>query len=690
MRILILNPPFIGKFSRASRSPAVTKGGTIYYPFWLAYAAGVLGDAGHQVRLIDAPADGLSLDDVISNNLDFSPQLIILDTTTPSICSDIKSAERLKRSFPDSFLVLVGTHASALPDEALNQSPTIDGVARREYDYTLRDLADALQHRKGLERIFGLSLKVQGRVVHNQDRPLIENLDELPFVSKAYQKHLNIDHYSFAAANHPMVMIITGRGCPNQCFFCVYPQTFHSRSYRTRSPENIVTEFQWICKNLPQVKEIGIEDDTFTANPNRARAVAKLLIENKNKIKWYCNVRPVLDYETLSLMKKAGCRMITTGFESGNQAILNNMRKGLTLEQMRNFVANAKKTGLLIHGCIMFGNPGETRVTIRESIDFAKELSVDSMQFYPLYVYPGTEAYDWAQKNHYLKTNDYSQWVTPDGYHNCVIDLPELPAEELVRLADQALKEYIFRPRYLFMKTIQAIKYPDEGIRTLKSALVFFRYLLKGSSPVTAKQLYQQWDDFWRHAGNRMTPIGRRITREKQRVISELLADKKNTSVIDIGCGMGNSLITLTELFPQAEGIDVSKTAIKACQTKGLAVRLAKLEEETEQYDLVFSDGLIEHFTDFRPSLRKMARLSRRYLMLAQTNQDAWVIKALRLLERFFRPKNVKEMDFMIRDFVQELDLSGFRLIASESLFLGGFKVMLFERKEVQASNESV
>lgn len=153
------------------------------------------------------------------------------------------------------------------------------------------------------------------------------------------------------------------------------------------------------------------------------------------------------------------------------------MHKGLKLDRIRQFMENAKKAGILVHGCIMMGNPGETRETIQESIEFAKELNCDSMQFYPLYVYPGTEAYEWAKANGYLTTTDYSQWLTEDGHHNCVISLPGLPAEELVRLCDEALKDYHLRTAYLWMKLKQAVRQPGEGVRTLKSAMTFIKYL---------------------------------------------------------------------------------------------------------------------------------------------------------------------------------------------------------------------
>ena len=296
MNILFLNPPFIGRFSRTSRSPAVTKAGTIYYPFWLAYAAGVAEENGHNVTLIDAPAAQLTLKDVQLSLNSFKPELIVIDTSTPSIYSDIQAGVYLKQKLPNSFIILVGTHPSALPEETLQINSQIDAVAIGEYDFTIRDLAFALEQKRSLTNVDGLAFKQNETIKINTSRNKIEDLDSLPFVSSVYKRHLSYKQYFFAAANYPMMMIITGRGCPYKCHFCVYPQVFHSRRYRVRSAKNVVNEFEFIADNFPKVKEIGIEDDCFTASIKHVRQICELLIERNNKLKWYCNVRGDVSY----------------------------------------------------------------------------------------------------------------------------------------------------------------------------------------------------------------------------------------------------------------------------------------------------------------------------------------------------------------------------------------------------------
>ena len=477
MNILLLNPPFKGKFSRTSRSPGVTLGGTIYYPFWLAYAAGVLDQNGFPVNLIDAPADGLSTADVIERARNAPPRLIVIDTSTPSIHSDIAVAEQLKETFPSSFVILVGTHPSALPEETLRLSDKVDAVAVGEYDYTLRDLAFCLDKEDALRTVDGLVFREGNHIVRNKPRALIEDLDELPFVSEVYRKHLNINHYFFAASDYPMVMLITGRGCPYKCFFCVYPQTFHSRKYRPRSAADVVAEFQYIVDNLPRVREIGIEDDTFTVDAPRVKEMCRLIIEKHIKIKWYCNVRVNLDLETMRWMRQAGCRLVTVGFESADQELLNRMHKGITVAQIRQFVHNTREAGLLVHGCFIVGSPGETRETMEKSLKLAKELDCDSMQFYPLLVYPGTEAYTWAKESGYLISENYADWADEYGMYHSVLNIPELPRQAVEAFCRRANREYYLRPRYILMKLKQMFLHPSEIRRTLIGARTYFKML---------------------------------------------------------------------------------------------------------------------------------------------------------------------------------------------------------------------
>lgn len=520
MKIFFINPPYkaeYGKFSRESRSPAITKSGALYYPLWLIYAAAYCEKKGYEIEFLDAPAKPMdeteSMEYIKAHAGDTG--LFVLDTSTPSISSDISFAERVKSIYPTAFVLLVGTHPSSTVEETLENGSSIDGIARKEYDYTVYELAEALRGgvsctRDGLSGedqeqcrftedeqvredarkahtavadlsgVKGLSWRKDGKIIHNPDAEYIEDLDTIPYAAEFIHKHLNYRDYFFAAAHYPEIQIFTGRGCPNRCNFCVYPQTMHGHKYRLRTPENVVGEFEYIAEHFPDVKEVVIEDDTFTANKKRVMDICSLLIEKElnKRLKWLCNARVNLDLETMQAMKKAGCRLIIPGIESGNQQILNNIKKGTTLEQIDRYVKNAKKAGLLIHACYMVGNKGETKETMENTLKLALRLNTDTAQFFPLIPYPGTEAYDWARENGYIKAG-YDHYCKEDGTHNCVLELPGLTSQEMVDFCDEARRKYYMRPRYFLHRLAVGLRDPADLKRSLKAFGRLKKYLVR-------------------------------------------------------------------------------------------------------------------------------------------------------------------------------------------------------------------
>lgn len=488
MRIMLLNPPFLKRFSRAQRSPAVTKSGTVYFPMWLAYCAGVLEEEGFDVSFIDAPVRDLEWEEVFGRAEKIRPGLIVLDTSTPSIENDIRGADELKARIPGAFVVLVGTHVSALPEETLQNCRAVDAVARREYEGTIRSLALLLREKAPdrpeegeLSVIEGISFRTDGRIVSNPDRPFIEDLDKLPWVSKVYKKHLRITDYFNPNALYPMVTLITGRGCPFGCKFCVYPQTFTGRKYRLRSIEDVLDEIEYVVREFPQARSIFFEDDTLTVDKERCIRFSDAVIERRIRIPWSANSRIDLDFETMARMKAAGCRMLCVGFEAGDQRVLNSMHKGTKVPNMLIFMENARKAGILVHGCFMVGFPGETREHAEETIKLAIRLKPDTAQFYPVMVYPGTESYREYQNKGWIKARSYADWLTPEGLHNCVVENEHMTAAELVRLCDRARRTFYLRAGYIKYKLMQAISGPAEFVRTARAARTFIKHLLTGS-----------------------------------------------------------------------------------------------------------------------------------------------------------------------------------------------------------------
>lgn len=482
MNILMLNPPYFPNYSRSQRSPAVIKSGVMYYPIWLSYATGVLEKNGYHVRLIDAPAEHFDLDYILKLCQEFCPQLIVIDTSTPSIYNDIHVAEALKDLLKDVFVLLVGPHVTALPEESLKISLSINAVARGEYDYTVLDTAKAVENGSDLNAILGLTYSLSGEIFHNPDRPLIQDLDALPFVSEVYKRHLKVENYFYSITQYPEVAIITGRGCPYQCTYCVWPQTITGHGYRKRSIENVAAEFEYIQRELPQVKEIFIEDDTLTVDQRRSIALSQELMRRGNRLPFTANSRADITYETLKSLHQAGLRLVCVGFESGDQEVLDNIKKKIKVEQFFRFREAAQRADVLIHGCFMAGNPGETHQTLQKTLDLAKKLNPDTAQFFPIMVYPGTEAYEWAKNNRYMQSEDFSQWLTDQGLHRTIVENPGLSAKDIVDWCDQARRSFYLRPKFILDKVVEIIHHPREIGRLLKAFRTFLPYLFRTSN----------------------------------------------------------------------------------------------------------------------------------------------------------------------------------------------------------------
>lgn len=474
MSICFINPPFkaeYGKFSRESRSPAIGHSGVLYYPLWLIYAAALVEKNGFSIAFLDAPAKQWNEEATLEHiPTDQDIQLFVLDTSTPSINSDLRFADNLKERYPESFIVLVGTHPTATVDETMANGPAVDAIARKEYDITILELAKALRDNQDLSMVDGLSYRKDGVVCNNPDRAPLEDLDQIPMAAKFIKEHLDEYDYAFPAATYPAIQIFTGRGCPARCNYCVYPQVMHGHKYRERSVENVVGEFQYIAENFPDVKEIVIEDDTFTIDKKRVIAICEKLIEKglHKRFRWLCNARVNLDLETMQKMRAAGCRLLIPGVESFNQQILKNIKKGTTIKQIENYMANAKKAGLLVHACYMVGNQGETRETMEDTLRAALRFNTDTAQFFPLIPYPGTEAYDWAKQNGYINGN-YDEYVHEDGTVSCVLNLPNLSADDLVSFCSYARKKYYLRPRYILHRLWMGLRDPEDLKRSLKA-----------------------------------------------------------------------------------------------------------------------------------------------------------------------------------------------------------------------------
>src|ERR1700744_4759416 len=491
MRVLFLNPPFHARYSREQRSPAVSKSGTLYYPKWLATAAGVAIKNGHEVDLVDAPAGGFSVQVVIDRIAAKNIEAGVCDTSTPSILNDVIVVEAMVAANPSLHVLMVGRHVSSLPKETLAMSSSLQAVAIREYEYTVRDWLAAKACGADLSAVDGLVWRSEtGEIISNKQREAIKDLDELPFVSEVYKRFLHTPDYFYGHSLWPLVVFDTSRGCPYHCSFCVYPQTFSGHTMRYRSVANVADEFEFVAREMPEIKTVMLEDDTFIVSRPRTLELANELIRRGNKLPFDANCRADIgaEDELLSTLHKAGARLFCVGFESGDVEVINGMKKNNDdrrdakyHEEAHKLVRRCQDGGIMVHGCFMVGNLNETPASMEKTLSFAKKLRPDTAQFFPIMVYPGTVAYQEAKKREYIQIEDWGAWLTKDGLHNSVVTLPNIKHEQLVRLCTRARGSFYLAPGYMLYKFRQSLKDRRELQRNIKGFVTLSKYLLKGS-----------------------------------------------------------------------------------------------------------------------------------------------------------------------------------------------------------------
>jgi hopanoid biosynthesis associated radical SAM protein HpnJ len=463
LKTLFLNPPSFENFDggAGSRWPATREIESYWYPVWLAYPAGMIEGA----RLLDAPPHHVSAEETIKIAGEY--EFLVLFTSTPGFPGDIRLVQKIKELNPSIKVAFVGPHVSVLPDKSLKACPAIDFIVRKEFDYAVVEYANG----KPVEEILGASYLKNGAVVHNADRPQAQDLDAFPHVTEVYKRDLDVTKYNVPFLLYPFVSLYTTRGCPAQCTFCLWPQTLSGHPWRKRTADDVATEMAKAKEYWPNVREFFFDDDTF--NIQKARTVELCAKLKPLKLTWSCTSRVTTDFETLKAMKEAGCRLLIVGYESGDQQILKNIKKGATIERARQFTKDCHKLGLVVHGDFIMGLPGETRDTIRNTIAFAKELDVETIQVSVAHAYPGTELYDYAVKNGFMVADEK---MLDDGGHQLAhIQYPGLPAEEILEAVHRFYDEYYFRPKAVFRILRKSMFNNVERKRLYKEAKAFLK-----------------------------------------------------------------------------------------------------------------------------------------------------------------------------------------------------------------------
>ena len=443
------------------------------HPDWLLTAVAVMEVAGYQVDFLDGPSMDLTRAQVASALKKSEPGLLVLHTTTPSIDTDLGYAKLAKELLSDCCTVAVGPHVTAEPEDTLMRADgTLDVVVRGEYDYTLRELAELSAsgwNDQRLAKVSGISyLDSEGQMVHTSSRPYLD-VNELPFPA---WRHIDPKKYRDAGKRFPFITLLSGRGCFGRCTFCRDVPLMEGRKLRMRHPELVVDEIEYDLSLFPYLKEVMFETDTFTASPMHVTGICEELIRRKLRITWSCNCRTDVDLSLLPLMKRAGCRMLMVGFEFGTQKALDAVKKGTTLEHSVRLASEARRLGFTVHGCFMFGAPGETKESARETIEFAKSLPMDTVQFSGICAYPGSEIYQEATTKGFLTPKSWRGWVDENWEQATVLSLPELSKEEIDRFIDQGLKEFYLRPQQI-LQMAKAIRTMDDLRRKLYGFRMF-------------------------------------------------------------------------------------------------------------------------------------------------------------------------------------------------------------------------
>jgi hopanoid biosynthesis associated radical SAM protein HpnJ len=470
LKTLFLQAPSFDGFDggAGSRYQAKREVKSFWYPTWLAQPAALVPGS----RVLDAPADELT----VAQSLEIARgyDLVIIHTSTPSFPTDARFAELLKEAHPGILIGLVGAKTMVDPDGSLKATTAVDFVCREEFDYTCKDVADGL----ALPDIKGLSFRdADGRIVHNLPRPMVENMDDLPFVAPIYQRDLKINNYFIGYLKHPYVSFYTGRGCRSKCTFCLWPQTVGGHRYRVRSAENVIAEVKWIQENMPEVKEIMFDDDTFTDSSNLPRVEAIARGMGELGMTWSCNAKANVPYNTLKVMKDNGLRLLLVGYESGDDEILHNIKKGLRTDIARRFTADCRKLGIVIHGTFILGLPGETQETIQKTIEFAKEINPHTIQVSLAAPYPGTTLYKQAVAEGWLQESEAQHLVNEKGVQLAAISYPHLSKEEIFHSMEVFYKRFYFRPSKIWEIVREMLTSWEMTRRRLREGAEFFRFL---------------------------------------------------------------------------------------------------------------------------------------------------------------------------------------------------------------------
>lgn len=468
MRVLFLHPPWPGKgygLRSQNRWPRKRGNKDNRYPLYLCYTATLLQKNGYDVKYMDSVIQDLDTEKTLEKVKELNPDIIFIESVTPTINYDIQLANKIKDISPNTKIIFAGYHVTVFPEEVLKNSK-IDILVKGEQDYTTLEVVNAIRDKKSFKKIKGISYKINNKIYHNSKRDLIENLDELPFPDRDLIPHQW--YIEGHVTKKPFTFLMTSRGCPNRCTFCLWPNVYFERKVRFRSIKNVADEIEWLIKKY-SMKEIFIDDGTFNVSKERVMDFCNELLNRNIKIIWGCSARvDCIDEEMLNAMKKTGCKLICYGPESANPRTLELTNKKITLEQTKRAIELTKKADIIAHVNFMLGFPWETREEIENTINFCIKLKPDTAQFSLVFPHPGSEMYYEALEKEWFYPEILNNWDNFEMSKGAVLK-SGIPKEELDNIISYAHKRFFFRPNYILSNVLK-IRKPNDIKRLIKGA----------------------------------------------------------------------------------------------------------------------------------------------------------------------------------------------------------------------------
>lgn len=452
-KVLLIFPPY----SLEEEFGNLAEVGNMQQPLGIGYIGAVLEKAALEVKIFDAPPMRWGLAKIVSEAKNFSPDFIGISCATVDFNKAVKLAKTLKKTL-NSPIIIGGPHVTAMPDEVMKFSCFDVGVIG-EGEETITELISTLIKNSDLKKVAGIVFRQGKKITKTSPRPYIQNLDNLPLPARNLMPPFSSYHPTPATyKKFPVATMITSRGCPYHCSFC-FRGVFGNR-WRFRTPKSVVSEMETLISKFG-AGEIRVWDDTFNADPERAKEICRLIIRKGLKFSWTCLGRVnLIDKELLALLKKAGCWQISYGIESGNEKVLASINKGITKKMVKEVIEATYQAGIQSLGFFILGLPGETEETMRETIDFAKSLPLNAANFTIATPYPGTDLWYLAKKEGFLKNI---------SYEDLVVNLPEklyfipkgLNGQTLKNYERRAYKEFYRNPKFIFRQIKEIDNLPD-------------------------------------------------------------------------------------------------------------------------------------------------------------------------------------------------------------------------------------